>query len=83
MSYESYGNTSGSIVTNICIKQIMHSFGVYNQSMTIGSGSPLFGSVVRAFDFCPGGVLGSNPASGGSFSVLYISSLRLSCRKSI
>ena len=55
MSYESYGNTSGSIVTNICIKQIMHSFGVYNQSMTIGSGSPLFGSVVRAFDFCPGG----------------------------
>ena len=34
-------------VTNICIKQIMHSFSVYNQSLTTASGSRLFGSVVR------------------------------------
>ena len=36
-------------------KQIMHSFCVYNQSLTTASGSRLFGSVVRALDFCPGG----------------------------
>ena len=42
-------------VTNICIKQIMHSFCVYNQSLTTASGSRLFGSVVRALDFWPRG----------------------------
>ena len=40
-----------SSVTNICIKQIMHSFCVYIQSLTTASGSRLFGSVVRALDF--------------------------------
>ena len=44
-----------SIVVNICIKQVMHSFCVYNQALTTASGSRLFGSVVRALDFWPRG----------------------------
>ena len=42
-------------VTNICIKQNMHSFCAYIQSLTTASGSRLFGSVVRAFEFLPRG----------------------------
>ena len=68
-------------VTNICIKQIMHSFCVYIQSLTTASGSRLFGSVFRALDFDQE-VLGSNPVGVESFSAMpYFSSLRLSCRK--
>ena len=33
----------------------MHTFCVYNQSLTTASDSRLFGSVVRALDFGPGG----------------------------
>ena len=32
----------------------LHSFSVYNQSLTTAQGSRLFGSVVRALNFCPG-----------------------------
>ena len=49
--YFSYLSNENQFVTNICIKQIMHSFCVYNQSLTTASGSRLFGSVVRALDF--------------------------------
>ena len=47
--------TALPLVKNICIKQIMHSFCVYNLSLTTASGSRLFGSVVRALDFWPRG----------------------------
>ena len=42
----------GGGVRNICIKQIMHSFCVYNQSLTTASGSQPFGTVVSALYFC-------------------------------
>ena len=59
----------------------LHNFSVYNQSQITAWGSQLFGSVVRALDFCSG-VLGLNPARGGSFSAIpYFSSLLLSCCK--
>ena len=65
-------------VTNICIKQIMHSFCVYIQSLTTASGSRLFGSEHWIFYQ---EVLGLNPVGVESFSAMsYFSSLRLSCR---
>ena len=67
-----------AVVTNICIKQIMHSFCVYIQSLTTASGSRLFGKSIGLFHQ---EVLGSNPVVVESFSAMpYFSSLRLSCR---
>ena len=61
--------------------QITHSFEVYIQSLTTASKSRLFGSVVRALDFYPGGQ-GSNPTIDGKFFQLcFIPLIRLSCRK--
>ena len=65
-----------SYVTDICIKQIMHSFCVYIQSLTTASGNRLFCSVVRAMDFWPRG-----PGFESFSAMPYFSSLRLSCRK--
>ena len=52
--------------------QIMHSFYVYVEFLTIASKSRLFGSMVRALDFCPGD-RGSNPASLLKFSAMLYS----------
>ena len=61
--------------------QITHSFLVDIQSLTTASESRLFGSVVRALDFYPGGP-GSIPRKDGIFFQLcFIPLLRLSCLK--
>ena len=58
----------------------MHSFCVYNQSPTKCQGVDYLAQWLEDWNFVLG-VLGSNPAGGGSFSSMpYFSSFGLSCR---
>ena len=68
-------------VTNICIKQIMHSFCVYNQSLTTASGSRFFGSVVRALDFWQRGPGFDSRRGRIIFSCALFLFVTVSCRK--
>ena len=51
------------------------------QSLTTASGSRLFGLVVRALDFNPGGPGSLTTKCGIFFQLCFIPLLRLSCRK--
>ena len=67
-------------VVLLLLPSIIHRLWVYIQSLTIASGSLLFGSMVRALNFYPG-----RPDSNNTIGVTFFSSmfhsLRISCRK--